>query len=147
MGVKGKLIALVEVKCGGHPILDFFHIHTHHIPNISPNIINHLEIHAGEAVKVGSIVSCNYNEAGQKKSAKQVIEAIDLDKKSITWKVIEGDVLESYSSFTGILSCEHEWTTWTIEYEKKTEDIPEPLIQLGLLLDLTKDIERHLFKK
>lgn len=85
--------------------------------------------------------------AGQKKSAKQVIEAIDLDKKSITWKVIEGDVLESYSSFTGILSCEHEWTTWTIEYEKKTEDIPEPLIQLGLLLDLTKDIERHLFKK
>lgn len=62
MGVKGKLIALVEVKCGGHPILDFFHIHTHHIPNISPNIINHLEIHAGETVKVGSIVSCNYNE-------------------------------------------------------------------------------------
>ncbi|WMV22910.1 hypothetical protein MTR67_016295 [Solanum verrucosum] len=147
MGLKGKLIASVEVKCGGHPIHDFFHIHTHHIPNISPSIINHFEIHEGETVKVGSIVSWNYNEAGQKKFIKQVIEAIDPDRKSITWKVIEGDVLELYNSFTVILSCEHEWTTWTIEYEKKTEDISEPLIQLGLLLDLTKDIERHLLKK
>lgn len=62
MGLKGKLIASVEVNCGGHLIHDLFHTNTHHVPNISPKIINHFEIHEGESVKVGSVVSWNYNE-------------------------------------------------------------------------------------
>ncbi|MCD9643687.1 hypothetical protein HAX54_031342, partial [Datura stramonium] len=84
---------------------------------------------------------------GQKKFIKQVIEAIDPQKKSSRWKMIEGDLLELYSSFTIVRSCECQWTTWTLEYEKKTEDTPEPLVQLGFLLDMTKDIEGHLLKK
>ncbi|KAM3281497.1 hypothetical protein CQW23_12111 [Capsicum baccatum] len=147
MGVKGKLIASVEVKCEGNLIHELFHIHAHHVPNISPNIINHFEIHEGETVKVGSVVSWSYNEAGQKRYMKQLIEDIDPDMKLIRWKAIEGDVLESYNSFTIVTFSEHEWTTWTIEYEKKTEGTPEPLVLLGLVLDMTKDIEAHLLKK
>ncbi|MCD9643688.1 hypothetical protein HAX54_031343, partial [Datura stramonium] len=84
---------------------------------------------------------------GQKKFIKQIIETIDPHKKLSRWKVIEGDLLKLYNSFTIVISCEQQWITWTIEYEKKTEDTPEPLIQLGLILDMTKDIEDHLFKK
>lgn len=78
---------------------------------------------------------------------KQVIEVIDPHKKIIKWKVIEGDILELYNSFTIITSCEHQWITWTFEYEKKTEDTPEPLNFVGLILDVTKNIEDHLHKK
>jgi len=84
--------------------------------------------------------------AGQKKFIKQVIEAIDPYKKSICWKAIEGDVLEMYSSFTIITSHEPQWTIWTFDYEKKTEDIPEPLSFLGHILDVIKDMEGHLLK-
>ncbi|MCD7448514.1 hypothetical protein HAX54_043024, partial [Datura stramonium] len=67
---------------------------------------------------------------GKEKLLKEVIEAIDHHEKSITWKVIGGDVLELYNSFTIITSSEHEWTTSTLIYEKKNEDTPEPLALL-----------------
>ncbi|KAF3616898.1 putative kirola-like [Capsicum annuum] len=76
------------------------------------------------------------------KTAKEVIEAIDVEKKSITWKVIGGDLLELYNSLMLvciITSCEGEWTKCTFVYEKKTEDTPEPLVPFGLLLNLLKD--------
>nr|XP_018623925.1 MLP-like protein 28 [Nicotiana tomentosiformis] len=144
MGVKGKLIASVEVKCGGHLVHDIIHTNTHHLPNICPGKLNGFEIHEGGTVKVGSVVIWKYNDDGKDKIAKQVIEAIDHQKKSITWKVIGGDLLELYNSFTIISSNDHQWTTWTFVYEKKTEDVPEPLVLLGLALGVTKDIECHL---
>ncbi|XP_016492684.1 kirola-like [Nicotiana tabacum] len=146
MGVKGKLIASVEVKCGGHSIHDIFHTSTHHISNISPGKVHKVVIDEGETIKVGSIVNWKYNDDGKDKICKQVIEAADYQKKSITWKVIGGDLLELYNSFTIITSHDHQWTTWTLEYEKKTEDTLEPLVFLGYALHVTKDIEGHLLK-
>ncbi|XP_059286422.1 kirola-like [Lycium ferocissimum] len=146
MGVKGKLTASIEVKCGGHLIHDLLHSNTNHLSNITPRI-NRLDIHQGGIMKVGSIVSWKYNEDGKEKIVKEVIEAIDHQKKSITWKVIEGDVLEFYNSFSIITSCEHQWATWAIAYEKKTADTPDPLVYLGFALEFMKDIESHLLKK
>lgn len=65
MGVKGKLIASMEVRCGGHLIFDIYHINTHHVFNISSHIVNSFEIHEDETVKVGSVVSWNYNEGNR----------------------------------------------------------------------------------
>lgn len=65
MGLKGKLIASLEVKCGGHSIFDIYHTNTHHVSNISPSIINKFEIHEGDIVKIGSVVSWNYNEGNK----------------------------------------------------------------------------------
>lgn len=75
-----------------------------------------------------------------------MIESVDLEKKSITWKVIGGNMLESYNSFTIITSSEYQWTTVTLVYEKKTEDTPEPLTLLNIFLTGLKDIECHLLK-
>ncbi|XP_006338883.1 kirola-like [Solanum tuberosum] len=146
MGVKGKLIASIEVRCGGHSIHDMFHTNTHHIPNINPTKYKHFEIHEGETIKVGSIVSWKYNQDGKEKFIKQVIEVVDSQNKSITWKVIEGNVLELYNSLIVITSSEHQWTTLTFVYEKKTGDTPEPLTDFGFFLDAIKDMEDHLIK-
>ncbi|WMV22898.1 hypothetical protein MTR67_016283, partial [Solanum verrucosum] len=83
---------------------------------------------------------------GKDKTSKQVIEAVDHETKTITWKAIGGDLLELYNSFTIITSCDHEWTTRTFMYEKKTEDIPAPLVPLAYVLHVTKEIEGHLLK-
>ncbi|XP_006367206.1 kirola-like [Solanum tuberosum] len=147
MSVKGKLTASVEVKCDGHLIYDLFHSNTHHVPNISPSRVNHFEIHQGGIIKVGSIVSWKYYADGKLKIVKEVIEAVDNKKKSITWKVIEGDLLELYNSFTIISSFELQWTTCTLAYEKKTAATPDPLAFLGYFIELTKDIEDHFLKK
>ncbi|XP_006367814.1 kirola-like [Solanum tuberosum] len=146
MGLKGKLISSVEVKCGGHLVHDIFHAKTHHISNISPSKVKSFEIHEGETVDVGSIVEWTYNDDGKDKMSKQVIEAVNHETKTITWKVIGGDLLELYDSFTIITSCDHHWATWTFLYEKKTEDTPEPLVLLAYVLHVTKEIENHLLK-
>ncbi|KAK6802906.1 hypothetical protein RDI58_000690 [Solanum bulbocastanum] len=162
MGLKGKLIASTEVKCGGHLIHDLLHTNTHQAANISPTI-NHFEVHAGEIGKVGTIINMKYNEVelgvtplyllnlmdtdGQEKTIKYEIEAIDRYKKSISRKVISGDLLDFYSSFTIISSCEQQWITWIFDYEKKIENNPEPLNFLDFILNVTKDIEGHFLKK
>nr|XP_009779849.1 PREDICTED: kirola-like isoform X1 [Nicotiana sylvestris]XP_009779850.1 PREDICTED: kirola-like isoform X2 [Nicotiana sylvestris] len=147
MGVNGKLIVSMEVKCEGHSVYDIFHINTHLIPNITPSKIKHFEIHEGEIGKVGLVASEIYNEDGREKFMKHIIEATDPQKKTGTWKVIEGDLLELYNSFIISISIEDQWTTWTFVYEKKTEDTPEPLAFMGVVIDITKDVEGHLLKK
>ncbi|KAK6790718.1 hypothetical protein RDI58_009799 [Solanum bulbocastanum] len=62
---------------------------------------------------------------GKDKISKQVIET-----KSITWKVVGRDMLELYNFFTAIISL--------------VEEVPEPLVLLGFIIDLTRDIEGHL---
>ncbi|XP_015086628.1 kirola-like [Solanum pennellii] len=146
MGVKGKLIASMEVKCGGHLIHDLLHTNTHQAAIVSPTI-NRLEVHEGEMGKVGTIINMKYNEDRQEKSVMYEIEEIDRYKKSISRKVIGGDLLDFYSSFTIISSCEQQWITWTFEYEKKLEDNQEPINFLGFILNATKDIEGHFLKK
>ncbi|KAG5611234.1 hypothetical protein H5410_022515 [Solanum commersonii] len=63
---------------------------------------------------------------GKEMFAKTVIEAIDPQKNSITWNAIEGNLLDLYNSFTVITSSEHQWMTYTLVYEKKTEDTQNP---------------------
>uniref|UniRef100_A0A3Q7GNU9 Bet v I/Major latex protein domain-containing protein n=1 Tax=Solanum lycopersicum TaxID=4081 RepID=A0A3Q7GNU9_SOLLC len=48
---------------------------------------------------------------------------------------LERDVLDLYNSFKGITSSEHEWTTLTFMYEKKNEDISEPLTVFGVWIE------------
>ncbi|KAK8363567.1 hypothetical protein V6Z12_A03G170500 [Gossypium hirsutum] len=72
------------------------------------------------------------------KKAKEVVEAVDPDKNLITFRVIEGDLMEEYKSFVAMIlvspksedsgSIVH----WTLEYEKLHDGIahPETLLQL-----------------
>uniref|UniRef100_M1D4W6 Sn-1 protein n=2 Tax=Solanum tuberosum TaxID=4113 RepID=M1D4W6_SOLTU len=78
--------------------------------------------------------------------AKTVIEAIDPQKNSITWNAIEGNLLDLYNSFVVITSSEHQWITYALVYEKKTEDTPEPLAILDYCIGVIKDVEGHLLK-
>ncbi|KAG5611249.1 hypothetical protein H5410_022530 [Solanum commersonii] len=142
MGLKGKLIVSLEVNYGGHSVHDIFHTNSHHLPNISPSRIKHFEIHEGENGKISSVASWKYYEV----CVKTVIEAIDPQTNSITWNAIEGNLLDLYNSFNVIISSEHQWITYALVYEKKTEDIPEPLALLDYFIGVIKDVEGHLLK-
>lgn len=60
MGLRGKLIAKTEVKCGGELFHDHFSSKPHHIPNISPDKVHNFDIHEGELGTVGSVVSWKF---------------------------------------------------------------------------------------
>ncbi|XP_019160365.1 PREDICTED: kirola-like [Ipomoea nil] len=143
MGLKGKVLVQVEISFHGDIYHQLFSERPHHIPSMCKGIIG-VE---GQWGTVGSIIHWKFSHDGKSKTAEEVIEAIDEKEKLVKFKVIGGEILEDYKSF--IIICQvhtnddNHLVTWTIEYEKLKEEIPEPFSYLEFLLDITKDMEDH----
>lgn len=84
---------------------------------------------------------------GKQRIAKDLIEAIDEENKSITFKVLEGDLAELYKTFKLSLHVdtkgENNLVTWTVDYEKLNENVEDPHTFLAFILKVTRDIESH----
>lgn len=84
---------------------------------------------------------------GKERVAKEIIEAIDEENKSVTFKVIEGDLMEHYKEIKLTVHVdtkgEDNLVTWTIEYEKVKDDVADPHTLMEFCLHVTKDIETH----
>ena len=77
------------------------------------------------------------------------MEAIDDENNSITFKVLEGDLMEHYKSFRVTLKCnpkdgQGSVIHWTLEYEKHHAEIIDPHTLVQFVTDLSKDLEKHL---
>ncbi|KAL2494380.1 Polyketide cyclase/dehydrase and lipid transport superfamily protein [Forsythia ovata] len=145
MGLTGKLIAQIEFKHGGDVFHELFKHKPHHISNIIPEKVQGCDLHEGEFGKVGSKIQWRYTHDGKEKKAKQLIEALEEEKKLIKFKMLEGDLMDEYKDFTIILHVETkghiDLVTWTLEYEMLNEDVPHPISLLAYFIDVTKDIE------
>ncbi|KAL9148509.1 hypothetical protein ABFS82_12G045800 [Erythranthe guttata] len=93
------------------------------------------------------IQNCDLRHDGKECVAKDIIQAIDEEKKSVTFNIVEGDLMELYKTFkltahvdtTG----EDNVVTWTFVYAKLNEDVPDPHTLMDLCVKMTKDIESH----
>ena len=143
-----KLETEVEINVSPVKFHEYFTRRPHHISNVSPGKIQGCDLHDGDWGTVGSVIYWNYVHDGKAKVAKQLIEAIDDETNSITLKVIEGDVLEEYKSFKGIIQAspkgEGSIVHWTLEYEKLHNQISDPQTLLQFLAELSQDIGGHL---
>ncbi|KAL2518723.1 MLP-like protein [Abeliophyllum distichum] len=150
MGLKGKLTAQIEMKAGGDVFHELLSDTPHQIPNMSPTTIQGCDLHEGEWGTVGSVYFWKFAHDGKQKVAKEVVEAIDKEKRSITFNMIEGDVMESYKVFKIYFHVETngdiDLVSWTLEYEKLNEEVEEPLTLLAAGIKLSKDIESHHLK-
>ncbi|KAK6146766.1 hypothetical protein DH2020_020635 [Rehmannia glutinosa] len=146
MGLSGKLVSQIRTKTSGTVFYELFRYKPHHISNICPEKIERVDLLEGQWGTVGSVNHWHFNLDGKKKSAKAIIEAIDEKKKSITFNLLEGDLMEAYNTFKFIVAIdtngEDNLVTWTLEYEKKTQDVSEPHAVMNLGLSVTKEIER-----
>ncbi|KAM7463439.1 hypothetical protein LguiA_031560 [Lonicera macranthoides] len=147
MSLKGQLVSKTSIKSSGDVFHELFRDDPHHISNITPAKIQGCHLHEGEFGKAGSIIQWTYFHDGKERVAKQVILAVDEEKKSITYKMLEGDLMELYKSFIiGIhvdTNGEDNLVTWTVDYEKLHEGIPAPTTLMDFFVEVTKDIETH----
>ncbi|GMI82417.1 MLP-like protein 43, major latex protein like 43 [Hibiscus trionum] len=122
----------------------------HHLHHSCKDKVQGCDLHEGEWGKVGTIIIWSYVHDGKAKKSKEVIESIDHDKKLITFKVLEGDIMEEYKSFLFTLQVSPKSggsgsvVYWTMEYEKRHEAIDPPQTLLQLTVDISKDIDAHL---
>ncbi|GMP59207.1 hypothetical protein CsSME_00022581 [Camellia sinensis var. sinensis] len=166
MGLTGKLVRQVEIMSDGDVFHELFRDKPHHISTMSAGNIHGVDLHEGDWGHVGSVISWNYTHDlnlflelgkflddvvdGKKKVGKEVVEAIDEENKSVTFKVIEGDLTELYKAFKVTVHVdtkgENNLVTWTFEYEKKSENVEDPNAWMDLIINVTKDIETHHLK-
>ncbi|XP_061341108.1 MLP-like protein 43 [Gastrolobium bilobum] len=143
-----KLETDVHIKASAEQFHDVFCSRTHHLANVCPEKIQGVEIHEGEWGTEGSIVFWNYVHDGKACVAKELVEAIDTENNTITFKVLEGDLLEHYKSFRITIHVipqeEGSVAHWTMEYEKLKDHIPDPHTLLQLAIDVSHDIDSHL---
>ncbi|KAE9450379.1 hypothetical protein C3L33_17721, partial [Rhododendron williamsianum] len=132
--LKCKLERQVEIKSDGDVFHELFRYKPHHISTISPANIHGVDL----------------NEDGKKKSAKEIVEAVDEETKTVTFKVIEGDLTELYKDFKGTVHVdtkgESNLVTWTFEYEKLNDEVEDPNTLMDFVINVTKDIETHHLK-
>ncbi|CAL5354847.1 unnamed protein product [Camellia sinensis] len=141
----------VEIKSDGDAFHEIFRYKPHHINTMSPGNIHGADLHEGEWGTVGSVIYWTYTHGcyldGKKKTAKEIIEAIDEEKKSVTFKVVEGDLMQLYKTFIITVHVdtkgENNLVTWNFEYEKLNEAVEEPTTLMDFAIAVTKDIETH----
>ncbi|KAI4357627.1 hypothetical protein L6164_001564 [Bauhinia variegata] len=143
----GKLETDVHINATAEQFHEIFSSRTHHIANVADKIKG-VEMHEGEWGKVGSIIVWNYVHEGKHCVAKEVVEAIDPEKNLITFKVIEGDLMEDFNSFKATIQVSPKdkgsVVHWTIEYEKKHGHVPDPHSLLELAIEMSQEIDDHL---
>ena len=148
--LSGKLVSQIEIKSDGDVFHEIFRYRPHSISEMSPDKIQGVDLHDGDWGTVGSVIFWNYTHDGKQKVAKEIIEAIDEEKKSVRFKVVEGDLMELYKTFTFICHVdthgENNLVTWTMEYEKLNESVKDPHTMMEFCLHVTKDIETHHLK-
>ncbi|KAL8531863.1 hypothetical protein ACS0TY_008459 [Phlomoides rotata] len=141
----GKLVSQVSVKTEQDVFQVFMFPNC--IPQITPDKVQSVDLLEGRWGTLGSIVTWYYIEGGENKINKVRIESVDEKKKSITFKSIGGNMLESYNPFIVKVDIrtngQQNLITWTMEYEKKSEAAPEPRAFMNYLLDFSRQLHSN----
>ncbi|XP_054775714.1 MLP-like protein 28 [Prosopis cineraria] len=144
----GKVEADVHLNASADKFHEIFSSNPHHIANFTPSKIKGVSKHQGDFGKVGSIIVWNYVHDGKQCVAKDVIEAVDPAKNLVTFRVIEGDVLQHYKSFKATIQvnpkAKGSVARWTLEYEKLHGEVPDPLSLTQFLTEMSREIDASL---
>ncbi|XP_022150052.1 MLP-like protein 328 [Momordica charantia] len=150
MSLCGKFVSELEINAPAEKYYKIFKDQAFHVPNISPNIIQQIQVHEGDwdSHGHGSIKIWNYTIDGKTEVFKERVE-FDDEKFAVTLVGLEGDVFNHYKTFKGIYQVvpkdpEHSLAVLTLEYEKLDDGSPYPYKYLDLMNNITKDIESHL---
>ena len=92
-----------------------------------------------------------YTADGQPRVAKERVEAVDHEKNMISFRVIEGDLMDHYKSFLITITARPNPENpkrcivhWHMEFEKLHHEIIDPHTLLEFTVDVSKDIEAHI---
>ncbi|KAF3432173.1 hypothetical protein FNV43_RR26912 [Rhamnella rubrinervis] len=147
----GKIETDVDIKASPEEFHTIFKHRPHHISNVSSDKIQGCELHEGEWGTVGSVIYWKYFHDGKDKVAKEIVEAVDEKNNLITFRVIEGDLMEHYKTFKITVHClpkpqgkQGSIVHWTLEYEKLHNEIIDPHTLVQFCVDVSKDLDVHL---
>ncbi|KAF8040172.1 hypothetical protein BT93_B2410 [Corymbia citriodora subsp. variegata] len=149
MSLEGKLEVEIDIQSSADKFYNLFKSQIYHLPTISSDIFQKVELHDGDWNSSGAVKHWNYTLDGKALTVKEKVK-VDDENKSITLNIMEGDILKEFKSFKSIeqatAKADGNGSTvkWTIEYEKLNESVAEPKSYTDALIKITKDVDAHL---
>ncbi|CAA0839336.1 Polyketide cyclase/dehydrase and lipid transport superfamily protein [Striga hermonthica] len=126
------LVAKAPITCPADKFYNFFKLNMNDLVKVCPAVVTGAEVIEGEEGTVGCTKRWKYILGGIPLIATVKIEAISDAGKSITFAVLEGDLLLLYKSFKVTLIVGEGLATWTFAFEKKTILTPPPELYVPL---------------
>ncbi|XP_020967082.1 LOW QUALITY PROTEIN: MLP-like protein 43 [Arachis ipaensis] len=145
-----KIETEFHIKADAKEFYDVFCNKTHHVAKVCPDKVQaSVVIHEGGWGTERSIISWSYVHDGKACVSKEIIEDIDKEDNKMSFRVLEGDLLNHYKSFKFLLHAVPKkdggsMVHWTMEYEKINDNTSDPHTLMQLLVDMSKQIEAHL---
>ncbi|KAK4416415.1 Kirola [Sesamum alatum] len=139
-----SLVASAAIKCPADKFFNFFRYKMNEIVKIFPAAFTGVQLLEGEEGTVGCVKRWNYIVGGIPLSATEKIAAIDEGAKSITFAVLEGDLLLLYKSFEATLTVSEGLAKWTFVFEKATLLTPPPELYVPLVITLSTLVDAFL---
>ncbi|KAG9448762.1 hypothetical protein H6P81_008727 [Aristolochia fimbriata] len=141
----------VEVKSSADKFWEAIRDSISLFPKIFPEMYKSIEIVEGDGKGVGSIRHIVYTEAvPMVKFAKEKIEVADEEKKTVAYSVIEGDLVNFYKNFKATLQVipkgDGASVKWKAEFDKASEEVPEPTLLKEAAVKTFKDLDEYLLK-
>ncbi|KAJ9153086.1 hypothetical protein P3X46_026570 [Hevea brasiliensis] len=142
-----KLGVQTQIKSSGDKFYENLRSKAYLIPKICPEIVKDIQVLQGDWETMGSVRLWTY-VAGNCEKLKETVEAVDDKTRSITFKMLEGEIVNYYKTYKPTLQVttmgQVTLAKWTVEYEKNDEHIPPPHRYLELLHNLNKAIDAYL---
>ncbi|XP_031252028.1 MLP-like protein 34 [Pistacia vera] len=115
---------------------------------MSPDKVQSVHIQKEDGKSKGSVKKWDYTLDGEEISATETIEAADDSKKMITFKIMDGEIMKAFKNFKATAQAipkeESCLVKWIVEYEKRSQNIPDPVDYRELATKKCRDMDGHL---
>ncbi|CAN0924059.1 MLP-like protein 423 [Linum grandiflorum] len=143
----GTLEVDVEIKSPADKFWENIRNSTTLFPKHFPDQYKTIEVLEGDGKAVGSVRLFTYAEGSPLvKLSKERIDSVDEEKKSVSYSVIEGDLLKYYCTFKGhiVVSPKDKdgcLVKWTCEYERVSDDVEVPHVIKDFVVKNFKEVD------
>ncbi|XP_062112470.1 MLP-like protein 423 [Humulus lupulus] len=152
MASDGKLHAEIECKSNADKIWpsirDFVNVYLEAFP---PGTYKNVEILEGDGTHPGSVRRLTYGEGAPVVTLTEKIEIIDDEKRIYGFSIMEGDLLKYYKSFKARVQVfpkgEGSLLKWSCDYEKLSDDVPEPTLVKDFAVTGFKHLDEYSSKQ
>ncbi|KAI3909515.1 hypothetical protein MKW92_049742 [Papaver armeniacum] len=153
-----KLEVVHEAKCCPDKLYRMLTRDASQLSKYIPNLVESVEVTAtkdGEVCIGTGFVWKFMPVGGPTIMTKEKITAVDNKNRSITYTVMEGDVMGDFKSFNFNLDVTPKsgatdgtsLVKWSVEYEKANEDVADPVGILKSIELMTTEMNLHLLKQ
>ncbi|CAI9275957.1 unnamed protein product [Lactuca saligna] len=135
----------VKIKSDCDAFHQLWKANPNQVPTLTPTYIQNCQVHEGEVGNLGCCLVWNYFHDGKDRVGKTITTDFNEGKKSVTFKVVEGDLMDLYKTFVIHIQVDKDGSdnivTWTVEYEKLNPNVPDPDTLMEFYEKVTRDIE------